>query len=208
MRRSYRTTLKVLIPRAIALHYGEGVKWQEVCKRLETNTTTLHRWRKRPEWAEAKARFDAEVDRIKAEQDADRKELRRRTLDILEAQRRVAGDAFVKALDVVIDVLGRPPRSADVEKFVIADDGEPKLVEVTKKPPVDEAATLASRLATGGGLRGLADMAVRGPFVPAHADQDPAGAAAAAKRFRIALKEATVAADTDIEEMDDSEATG
>ena len=180
------------IPKAVALA-STGLTWARVGQEAGIPTSTLKRLRKTPQWA-------AEEARLKREDEEDRQAVRNRavnararTLEVMEAQRQRAAVAFANTLAKVNEVLLRPPRNDDI---TVTEDGQP--VKVTKRPPVDEAATLAARLAAGGGLRFLADAAVKGMYVPSDGIVGAGGDSEdAAEAFRLEVERALERAESD-----------
>ena len=190
-------TLAVLIPQAVALRAG-GTKWDEIARKLSVGVSTLHRWRKRPEWAAAEAALAAKSQRIEQRIEQD-------TAALMEESRRTVAQAYSLALGKIVEVLGRPPRNDDTRKVRSVKKGKGAATvtsELLARPPVDEAASMAKSLGAQG-LRQLADMAIKGPFVPDTVTGGLVSPADAVGQFEAVVKAAKV-----VEHEIDLEANG
>ena len=191
------TPLDKGIPRAVALYDG-GMQWKDVASTLSIGVTTLHRWRKRPEWLAAEAKLAAKQERVEQRIEED-------TAALMEESRKTAAQAYNLALGKIVEVLGRPPRNDDTRKVRSVKKGKGAATvtsELLARPPVDEAASMAKSLGAQG-LRQLADMAIKGPFVPDTVTGGLVSPADAVGQFEAVVKAAKV-----VEHEIDLEANG
>ena len=189
----------------------------DIAKAVGIARGSLYRWLKDPKFiADVKTeseRLEAKAERLEQAEEEDLRSARKLSLERMEEQRQEAAIAFRRTLALVNDVLERKPRSDDTVKLKRLPDGESgeatlQTVEVVERPPVDEAATLASKLAAGGGLRWLADAAVAGPFVPQDAAPEKRDPAAAAEDWAVELERAVDEAADQAEANEAVTATG